>query len=159
MNNLKGNIFKSELREAMYYEVMENNIIKCILCPRYCIIPPGKRGFCKGRENIGGKLYAINYGKVCSAAIDPIEKKPLFHFYPASSVFSIATGGCNFKCKHCQNWQISQFSPDEISHNNLYPEDIVDISSGGNWLICQFWQCLHLKLHPPVAMENTGDEG
>ncbi|HIP17395.1 MAG TPA: AmmeMemoRadiSam system radical SAM enzyme [Methanothermococcus okinawensis] len=128
MGNLKKNIFKSKLREAMYYEAMENDIIKCTLCPRYCIIPPGKRGFCKGRENIEGRLYAINYGKVCSAAIDPIEKKPLFHFHPASSVFSIATGGCNFKCKHCQNWQISQFPPDEISHNNLYPEDIVDIT-------------------------------
>lgn len=112
--------------EALYYEKLDNDKVGCGTCHRHCIIVEGKRGFCKGRENQGGKLYAINYGKVCSAAIDPIEKKPLFHFYPSSSVFSIATGGCNFRCKHCQNWQISQFAPDEIPYTELYPKDIVN---------------------------------
>ena len=119
-------IMQSKLHEAMFYESMGDNKIKCNLRPRHCIIPEGKRGFCRGRENIRGILYAMNYGKICSAAIDPIEKKPLFHFYPGSSVFSIATGGCNFRCKHCQNWQISQFPPDELPYNEIYPKDIVE---------------------------------
>lgn len=114
-----------ESYEAMYYEPMDNKIVKCTLCPRYCVIPPGKRGFCRCRENIDGKLYTINYGKVCSAAVDPVEKKPLYHFHPSSITFSIATAGCNFRCKHCQNWEISQVSPDNIIYNTLYPEDIV----------------------------------
>ncbi len=117
------------LREAMFYEDMGDTKVKCNICPRHCVIPENKRGFCKGRENIKGKLYAINYGKVSSAAIDPIEKKPLFHFHPGSSVFSIATGGCNFRCKHCQNWQISQYAPDEILYTELYPNDIVQMVS------------------------------
>jgi len=109
----------------MYYEPLDNKLVRCTLCPRYCVIPPGKRGFCRCRENIDGKLYAINYGKVCSAAVDPIEKKPLYHFYPGSLAFSIATAGCNFRCKHCQNWEVSQAAPDEVLYNTLYPEDIV----------------------------------
>jgi pyruvate formate lyase activating enzyme len=113
------------LYEARYYEKINDKYVKCNICHRHCVIGEGKRGFCKGREHIGEKLYVINYGKVCSAAIDPIEKKPLFHFYPGSSVFSIATGGCNFRCKHCQNWQISQFAPDEIPYTELYPDDIL----------------------------------
>ena len=119
---------KEELYEAMYYEPLDDKRVRCTLCPRYCIIPPGRRGFCRCRENIDGKLYAINYGKVCSAAVDPIEKKPLYHFYPGSLAFSIATGGCNFRCKHCQNWEVSQVSPDRIIYNTLYPEDIVKMS-------------------------------
>jgi len=114
-----------DVKEAMFYEPLENKVVRCTLCPRYCVIPPGKRGFCRCRENIDGKLYAINYGKVCSAAVDPIEKKPLYHFYPGSLAFSIATAGCNFRCKHCQNWEVSQAAPDEVLYNTLYPEDIV----------------------------------
>lgn len=117
-----------ELYEALYYEKLDNKKVRCGICHNHCIMVEGKRGLCKGRENRDGKLYAINYGKVCSAAIDPIEKKPLFHFYPSSSVFSIATGGCNFRCKHCQNWQISQFAPDKIPFTEMYPEDIVNAS-------------------------------
>ena len=119
---------EEKLHEAMYYEPLDNKLVRCTLCPRCCVIPPGRRGFCRCRENIDGKLYAINYGKVCSAAVDPIEKKPLYHFYPGSLTFSIATGGCNFRCKHCQNWEISQASPDEILYTTLYPEDIVKMT-------------------------------
>ncbi|AXI25143.1 AmmeMemoRadiSam system radical SAM enzyme [Methanofervidicoccus sp. A16] len=119
---------EEKLHEAMYYEPLDNKLVRCTLCPRYCVIPPGRRGFCRCRENIDGKLYAINYGKVCSAAVDPIEKKPLYHFYPGSLTFSIATGGCNFRCKHCQNWEVSQRAPDEIIYTTLYPEDIVKMT-------------------------------
>jgi len=115
-------------KECMFYKKLNNNIVQCEVCPRKCIINEGKRGVCKGRENINGTLYAINYGKVCSMAIDPIEKKPLFHFHPNSPVFSIATGGCNFKCLHCQNWQISQSAPDELPYNEAYPEDIIKLA-------------------------------
>lgn len=85
----------------------EDNKVRCIVCSHYCVITPGKRGFCKSRENIDGKLYVLNYGSCIShGSIDPIEKKPLYHFYPGSNAFSIATVGCSFRCKHCQNWNI-----------------------------------------------------
>jgi len=121
-----------ESYEALYYEKLDNENVRCDICHRHCIIPNGKRGICKGRENYHGTLYAVNYGKICSAAIDPIEKKPLFHFHPNSSVFSIATGGCNFKCKHCQNWRISQYAPDEIAYTNMHPLEIVNTSLNYN---------------------------
>ncbi|MCD6463954.1 AmmeMemoRadiSam system radical SAM enzyme [Candidatus Woesearchaeota archaeon] len=95
------------MREALFYEKLENNKVKCNLCPRRCVIPNNKFGACGVRKNINGKLYSIVYGKPCSIAIDPIEKKPLFHFLPGSKAFSIATIGCNLYCKYCQNWEIS----------------------------------------------------
>jgi pyruvate formate lyase activating enzyme len=86
---------------------IENNKVRCKVCSHYCTISPGKRGFCKSRENIDGKLYTLNYGSCIShGSTDPIEKKPLYHFYPGSNAFSIATVGCSFRCKHCQNWNI-----------------------------------------------------
>ncbi len=91
----------------------EKKKVKCKICSHYCIISPGKRGFCNTRENIGGILYTLVYGSCISkGSIDPIEKKPLYHFWPSSEVYSIATIGCNFRCKHCQNWEISQSYPD-----------------------------------------------
>lgn len=116
-------------KEALFYEIVKENYVKCNLCYRHCVIPNNRRGFCKARENKNGKLYAINYNKICSVAIDPIEKKPLFNYYPNSSVLSLATGGCNFSCKHCQNWQISQYPPDKILYNELYPNDIVNLAN------------------------------
>ena len=116
------------LKEAMFYEEIGDNKVRCNLCPRHCIILEGKRGFCRARKNIGEKLYAMGYGKLSSVAIDPIEEKPLFHFYPNSSVLSIATGGCNFRCKYCQNWQISQKAPDEIPYREMNPEEIVGLA-------------------------------
>ncbi|AEH24423.1 AmmeMemoRadiSam system radical SAM enzyme [Pyrococcus yayanosii] len=96
------------MREAMYWEPLEGGRVRCRLCPLNCIIDDGQRGSCKIRKNIGGKLYTLNYGKVSSVALDPVEKKPLFHFWPGSCAFSIGTVGCNMHCKHCQNWEISQ---------------------------------------------------
>ena len=95
-------------KEAILYQKLEGGKVRCKLCNHACIIPEGKRGICGVRENIGGKLYSLVYEKAISACIDPIEKKPFYHFLPGSKSFSIATIGCNFRCKHCQNWEISQ---------------------------------------------------
>jgi len=88
---------------------MSLNAVQCKVCSRHCNIQEGKVGFCGVRENIGGKLQQLNYGRVVSTAIDPIEKKPLYHFYPGSETLSIAGLGCNFRCSFCQNWDIAQF--------------------------------------------------
>ena len=93
--------------EAMYYEKGKDNTVKCHLCPHNCTIKEGKVGICKVRKNIEGKLISLNYGKQTSYAYDPIEKKPLYHFYPGRDIFSIGSFGCNLKCDFCQNWEIA----------------------------------------------------
>ena len=97
------------MKEAMFYEAMSDNTVRCNLCNHRCKIRDGKRGICGVRENRGGKLTSLVYGKVIAEHIDPIEKKPLFHFLPGSKAFSIGTVGCNFHCKFCQNFDISQY--------------------------------------------------
>jgi pyruvate formate lyase activating enzyme len=96
------------IKEAMFYEKIGDNKVHCNLCAQSCKISQGKRGFCGVRENRDGKLYTLIYETVSSEAVDPIEKKPLYHFYPGSYVYSVGSIGCNFHCKHCQNWSISQ---------------------------------------------------
>jgi len=98
------------LQEARYYHPQPNQKVRCALCPHNCLISDGKEGICRVRENRAGKLYALTYGRVVSAAIDPIEKKPLYHFYPGAPTLSLGSVGCNLHCQHCQNWQISQCS-------------------------------------------------
>ena len=104
--------------------------VQCQNCAHYCLIPPNKRGICGVRENQDGKLYALNYGKIIALNIDPIEKKPLFHFLPGSNSLSIATVGCNLKCLNCQNYDISQGfkRAKEIPGQDYSPEDIVKIA-------------------------------
>jgi len=97
-------------KEALLYEKLENNQVHCYLCNHHCRIAEGKFGFCGVRQNINGILYTHAYGKLVASHIDPIEKKPLYHFFPGSLSFSIATIGCNFHCGFCQNWEISQRS-------------------------------------------------
>lgn len=97
-----------ERKEALYYERSSDGKLLCLLCPRGCVIGEGKIGACLGRKNEGGKLYATNYGLTVSMAVDPIEKKPLYNFYPGKTILSIAPNGCNFACSYCQNWEISQ---------------------------------------------------
>jgi len=99
--------------EARLYEKLDEGKVKCHLCAHRCTIADGKRGVCQVRENQGGVLYTLVYGLSISQAIDPVEKKPLFHFFPGSTAFSFATVGCNFHCSFCQNWQISQMVRDE----------------------------------------------
>jgi len=101
------------VHEARLYEKLDDGKVKCHLCAHRCTIADGKRGICQVRENRGGTLYSLVYGLAISQAIDPVEKKPLFHFYPGSTAFSFATVGCNFRCSFCQNWQISQMVRDE----------------------------------------------
>jgi len=95
------------MSKALFYEKLDSGKVKCTLCPHFCVIPEGKVGFCGVRTNKDGELDSLVYGKVSAAAVDPIEKKPLFHFKPSSLVFSLGTLGCNMHCGHCQNWEIS----------------------------------------------------
>jgi pyruvate formate lyase activating enzyme len=95
---------------AVLWNKADDNNVQCYLCNWRCLISDGKLGHCRVRKNIGGRLYSLNYDKVCAANADPIEKKPLFHFLPGSKSFSIAAPGCNFRCEFCQNWQISQMA-------------------------------------------------
>ena len=97
------------MKEAELYQSLDNNRVRCSLCSHRCLILPDKRGLCGVRENRNGKLYSLVYGKLIARHVDPIEKKPLFHFFPGSLAYSIATVGCNFHCLHCQNADISQF--------------------------------------------------
>ncbi|MCK4353131.1 AmmeMemoRadiSam system radical SAM enzyme [candidate division WOR-3 bacterium] len=115
-------------RAAMYWEKLGKKVVQCHLCPHNCVLKPGQRGFCRVRKNINGKLYTLNYGLPCAVHIDPIEKKPLFHFLPKSGVFSIATAGCNLRCKFCQNWGISQRPPEETENVSLSPKEVVRIA-------------------------------
>ncbi|KAF0144815.1 MAG: pyruvate formate lyase activating enzyme [Nitrospirae bacterium] len=99
--------------------------VQCDLCPTECVLDEYQVGGCRTRINKEGVLYSLVYGKPCSVAIDPIEKKPFFHFLPATTAFSIATAGCVLGCKFCQNWQISQAKPEETDYINLSPDDVV----------------------------------
>ncbi len=103
-------------------------IVQCELCPKGCIIAPGQSGECRVRVNVDGRLTVVTYGYPCSVHIDPIEKKPLYHFLPASTTFSLATVGCNLHCKNCQNWEISQENPENVKASFLPPEKIAELS-------------------------------
>ena len=118
------------MREASFYEKDKDNTVRCRLCRHLCLIPDGRRGICCVRENRSGVLYTRVYGNPCSWHVDPIEKKPLFHFYPGSSAFSIATVGCNFHCLHCQNHEISQLPREggQISGFAASPEEVASLA-------------------------------
>jgi len=110
---------------AKWWESQSNGKILCTLCPRYCTIGEGQKGFCYIRENIDNKLYSIGYGKPTGFAIDPIEKKPLSHFLPGTDVLSFGTAGCNLGCKFCQNWTMSKSKIDDINSLEATPEQVV----------------------------------
>ncbi|MFH0818249.1 MAG: AmmeMemoRadiSam system radical SAM enzyme [Candidatus Micrarchaeota archaeon] len=114
------------MKEAILYKKFDDAKVSCFLCSRRCVIPNGKRGYCGVRENKQGTLYSLVWGRACSYAIDPIEKKPFYHFFPGTRAFSIATVGCTFHCAHCQNWEISQ--PGEIYGENYSPEEVLRLS-------------------------------
>jgi pyruvate formate lyase activating enzyme len=130
--SIKGHIFKKDAPakawrwsiEGFHY-ASDGSKVQCRVCPNRCLLEPGDRSICRSRVNIGGTLYSLTYGNPCSVHVDPIEKKPLNHFYPRSLVFSIATTGCNFRCLNCQNWEISQRKPEEVQHTELFPSDVV----------------------------------
>lgn len=127
------------MKEALFWK-SANSFVQCRLCNHYCLIPQGKTGKCGVRKNVNGKLYSLVYGKPCSIAIDPVEKKPFFHFAPGSHTLSVATVGCNFSCLHCQNWEISQYPKiyGKIYGEEKKPSDIIRMakdsgSAGISW--------------------------
>ncbi|MGD9488756.1 MAG: AmmeMemoRadiSam system radical SAM enzyme [Calditrichaceae bacterium] len=119
---------KSELKLANWWDELENGKVLCTLCPRYCKIGKGQSGFCFIRQNIDGKLYSAGYGRPTGFAVDPIEKKPLNHFFPGSSILSFGTAGCNLGCKFCQNWSMSKSRLDDLNAMNATPEQVVDLA-------------------------------
>ena len=124
----------SKTREAMFYERLGDDIVRCNLCSHRCRIADSRRGICGVRENRNGMLYSLVYGKVAARAVDPIEKKPFFHFLPGSWAYSIATVGCNFRCGNCQNFEISQMPKDRnlILGQDVSPEEIVVAAKRNN---------------------------
>jgi pyruvate formate lyase activating enzyme len=130
--SIKGHIFKGDAPEKPwkwsiegYHYSSNGKDVQCGICPNRCYLEPGDRSICRSKVNIKGKLYSLTYGNPCSVHVDPIEKKPLNHFYPRSLIFSIATTGCNFRCLNCQNWEISQQRPEDVRHIELFPKDVV----------------------------------
>lgn len=113
------------MNKAVYFTKLKSGLVKCTLCPWNCMIPKGKTGYCKTRINYEGELYSLVYGEPTGFNVDPIEKKPLFHFNPGSEVLSFGTLGCNFRCEYCCNYYYSQLEPEKTTVINFKPEDIV----------------------------------
>ncbi len=114
--------------EAKFYQKLPNHKIKCKLCPRECVVGDKERGYCGVRENHGGVYYTLVHSRVCAAHIDPIEKKPLFHYLPGTVAFSLATAGCNVNCKFCQNWDISQSRPEQVPSEYVPPQRVAELA-------------------------------
>ena len=112
-------------KEAMFYET-RGDAVRCLKCPHGCVLTHDRLGICRNRLSYKGKLYSIAYGNPCAVHIDPIEKKPLFHFLPSTRAFSIAAAGCNLRCLNCQNWEISQVSPRESRNIDMMPDRVVE---------------------------------
>jgi pyruvate formate lyase activating enzyme len=114
--------------EARFYEKLPGRNVRCHLCPRSCVVGDRQRGHCRVRENRGGTYYTLVHSRVCAAHIDPIEKKPFFHFRPGILAFSLATAGCNVNCKFCQNWEISQAMPEDLPATYMPPADVAALA-------------------------------
>jgi pyruvate formate lyase activating enzyme len=115
--------------EASFYEKLPHKKIRCKLCPRECVIDDRERGYCGVRENRGGTYYTLVHSRLVSAHVDPIEKKPFFHYLPGTLAFSIATAGCNVNCKMCQNWEISQVRPEQVRSTYAPSEDVAALAN------------------------------
>lgn len=114
------------MKQALFYEKLENNRVRCCLCPHECELTEGATGLCRSRRNEGGQLCSLNYARVASIALDPIEKKPLYHFHPGKLILSAGTFGCNFKCGYCQNWSIAHT---DAQTREMTPEELADIAA------------------------------
>ena len=108
-----------------FFNSLDGGAIQCTLCPRQCIVPKGKRGFCRVRENREGRCYSLVYGNPCIIHLDPIEKEPFFHVLPGTAALTLSTAGCNFQCKFCENWEISQAFPEDVYSHEIPPERVV----------------------------------
>lgn len=128
----------TDLYEASFYRQLADGRVQCELCPNRCVLAPGQRGICKVRENIKGKLYSLVYGQPVSINVDPIEKKPFYHFLPGSKAYSLATAGCNLSCQYCQNWAIAQRSPEELEATPMTPEQVVEAAVQSNSQVIAF---------------------
>jgi pyruvate formate lyase activating enzyme len=113
---------------AQYFDKLDGRRVRCTLCPRECEVDDKERGYCGVRENRGGDYYTLVYGRPCTLNVDPVEKKPFFHFLPGTEIFSLATVGCNVNCKFCQNWQISQIRPEQERSYDAPPDKIVNLA-------------------------------
>jgi pyruvate formate lyase activating enzyme len=121
------------MREALFYEKLPHDAVRCDLCRHHCRIAPGMRGICRVRENRAGRLMSLVYGRIVAEHVDPVEKKPLFHVLPGTTSYSIATVGCNFRCRHCQNHTIAQYEPGpaaEMPGQSVTPEQIIEQALG-----------------------------
>ncbi len=131
--DIGGTVFKGDAppepgqwsQEAIHYHKLDAKRVMCGLCPHRCRLDPGDRGVCRARANIDGVLYSLSFGNPCSINLDPIEKKPLYHFMPGARAFSLAVAGCNLRCLNCQNWEISQVRPSDVRHYDMTPAQIV----------------------------------
>ena len=136
-DDIRGHIFRGDgpqklwpwSREALDYRPLDEGRVVCGLCPHRCNLAPGDRGICRARVNFQGRLFSLSYGNPCAVNLDPVEKKPLFHFLPATRAFSIAAAGCNLRCLNCQNWEISQVRPEDVHHRELFPDQVVAAAS------------------------------
>ena len=140
--------------EARYYEKLPHKVVKCTLCPRECEVDDMERGFCGVRENIDGTYYSYVHSKPCTIHVDPIEKKPLFHFLPGTTALSLATVGCNMDCKFCQNWQISQIRPEQSRYYFVPPAKMVDTAKENNSV-----NIAHTYSEPVIFYEYMYDIG
>jgi pyruvate formate lyase activating enzyme len=144
----------SKLKEASFYEILSEpqGAVRCHLCPHNCLIKPGEVGICRVRQNQGGFLYTLIYGRAASLNLDPIEKKPLYHFYPGSKIISLGTLGCNLSCSFCQNWSISQYPKRE-----RVAQDILDATSviSSDALVAE---ALDLKSRGNIGISYTYNE-
>jgi pyruvate formate lyase activating enzyme len=138
--------------EARFYEKRANNKIRCTLCPRECIVRDQKRGHCGVRENRGGTFYTLVHSRVSAAHVDPIEKKPLFHYLPGTIAFSVATAGCNVNCKFCQNWDLAQSRPEQIPGDFVPPRRIAELARQ-----CQCPTIAYTYTEPTVSSEFVMD--
>ena len=136
--------------EAMFYKELKNDQVQCSLCEHRCVISSYKKGICRVRENREGTLYSLNYRRLIAVHVDPIEKKPLFHFYPGSLSYSIATKGCNFHCLHCQNWSISQIKGERIEGEVVPPQIAVQ-----NALDSRCLSISYTYTEPTIYFETT----
>jgi pyruvate formate lyase activating enzyme len=130
--DIRGHVFKGDAPSTLwkwsiegFHYASNGTDVQCQVCPNRCYLTPGDRSVCRSKVNLGGKLYSLAYGNPCAVHIDPIEKKPLHHFYPGTSVFSVAIAGCNLRCLNCQNWEISQRRPEDVQYSELFPGEAV----------------------------------
>ena len=140
------------MKEALLFETLPNSRVRCTACARYCNIPEGKVGLCGVRQNVGGKLQLLVYGKVITGHIDPIEKKPVVHFMPGSKIFSIATTGCNWLCSYCQNFDISQRR--RVEGTDMMPVEVATLAKSHG---CQ--GLAYTYNQPTIFMEFARDVG